>query len=206
MVYQCSLQDTRRMNVALTRARSSLFILGNASTLERSNATWGSIVQDARERSALLDVSEWSCSSQTSGLTSPQVDESYFSTIDVSSPKQGSPKRPAQSRQLKKASPAQPPPTNLQTPRQLKASKSLTSPSRTRQPLDSSNPTAPVNEAPSNTQASIPVKRGLANVEGEGSSNHSSSGPPPKKPKKTNKAPQLFIPKPVKVSLIILSY
>lgn len=44
------------MNVALTRAKSSLFILGNAPTLERSDATWRDIVLDARTRSLLMDV------------------------------------------------------------------------------------------------------------------------------------------------------
>lgn len=44
------------MNVALTRAKSSLFILGNAATLERSDETWKLIVQDARTRSMLLNV------------------------------------------------------------------------------------------------------------------------------------------------------
>jgi senataxin len=44
------------MNVALTRAKSSVFILGNAATLERSDQNWKAIVQDARERSALVDV------------------------------------------------------------------------------------------------------------------------------------------------------
>jgi hypothetical protein len=49
--------DTRRMNVALTRAKSSLFILGNSATLERSDDNWRAIVDDARQRSFLLDVS-----------------------------------------------------------------------------------------------------------------------------------------------------
>ncbi|KIY46559.1 hypothetical protein FISHEDRAFT_10623, partial [Fistulina hepatica ATCC 64428] len=50
------MSDTRRMNVALTRARSSLFIVGNAPTLERSDKTWADIVKDARERNLLTDV------------------------------------------------------------------------------------------------------------------------------------------------------
>jgi senataxin len=45
------------MNVALTRAKSSLFILGNAATLERSNKTWQAIVSDARSREVFHNVS-----------------------------------------------------------------------------------------------------------------------------------------------------
>ncbi|KDN35153.1 hypothetical protein RSAG8_11841, partial [Rhizoctonia solani AG-8 WAC10335] len=41
------LADERRMNVALTRSRSSLFILGHAATLERCNATWKTDVEDS---------------------------------------------------------------------------------------------------------------------------------------------------------------
>ncbi|KAG1785943.1 SEN1 N terminal-domain-containing protein [Suillus plorans] len=50
------LSDVRRMNVAITRARSSLFILGHAPTLERSDENWRKIVQDARERSLLTEA------------------------------------------------------------------------------------------------------------------------------------------------------
>lgn len=44
------------MNVALTRAKASLFILGNAPTLERSDENWRNIVLDARQRLSLTDV------------------------------------------------------------------------------------------------------------------------------------------------------
>ncbi|CAK9786073.1 hypothetical protein CC85DRAFT_326715 [Cutaneotrichosporon oleaginosum] len=49
------LKDFRRMNVALTRAKSTLFVLGNASTLERSDPRWNTIVGDARERGLLVN-------------------------------------------------------------------------------------------------------------------------------------------------------
>ncbi|KAF7973741.1 hypothetical protein HWV62_14318 [Athelia sp. TMB] len=50
------LSDLRRMNVAMTRAKSSLFILGHAATLERSDETWREIVGNARARSLLLEA------------------------------------------------------------------------------------------------------------------------------------------------------
>ncbi|XP_057535816.1 uncharacterized protein LOC130813918 isoform X2 [Amaranthus tricolor] len=47
--------DIRRMNVALTRARLSLWILGNARTLEK-NSDWAALLEDARERNLIISV------------------------------------------------------------------------------------------------------------------------------------------------------
>ncbi|KAF9327020.1 DEAD-box type RNA helicase [Podila minutissima] len=49
------LADVRRMNVALTRARQSLFILGHADTLRRETI-WGDLVQDAESRGLFTKV------------------------------------------------------------------------------------------------------------------------------------------------------
>ncbi|XVF23314.1 hypothetical protein REPUB_Repub13aG0026900 [Reevesia pubescens] len=47
--------DVRRMNVALTRARLSLWILGNARTLQ-TNANWAALVKDANQRNLVLSI------------------------------------------------------------------------------------------------------------------------------------------------------
>ncbi|XP_048504294.1 uncharacterized protein LOC104908674 isoform X3 [Beta vulgaris subsp. vulgaris] len=47
--------DIRRMNVALTRARLSLWILGNARTLQK-NSDWAALLKDAKERNLLISV------------------------------------------------------------------------------------------------------------------------------------------------------
>lgn len=49
------LSDTRRMNVALTRARSSLFVLGDSKALQ-ANEHWKKLVEDASERGFLREV------------------------------------------------------------------------------------------------------------------------------------------------------
>lgn len=49
------LSDVRRMNVALTRARSSLFVLGDAKAL-RTNEHWRKLVDDAQERGHYKEV------------------------------------------------------------------------------------------------------------------------------------------------------
>ncbi|KAI9601419.1 hypothetical protein H4Q26_001237 [Puccinia striiformis f. sp. tritici PST-130] len=47
--------DIRRMNVALTRAKSSMFIIGNRSILSQ-DPTWKALVEDAAGRSAISEV------------------------------------------------------------------------------------------------------------------------------------------------------
>jgi len=49
------LADERRLNVALTRAKSILVIIGHAPTLERSKA-WAALLDHVRERDCLLNV------------------------------------------------------------------------------------------------------------------------------------------------------
>ncbi|XP_061347141.1 helicase SEN1-like [Gastrolobium bilobum] len=44
------LSNRRRTNVALTRARYCLWIIGNASTLSNSDSVWGKVVLDAKKR------------------------------------------------------------------------------------------------------------------------------------------------------------
>lgn len=50
------LADMRRMNVGLTRAKCSLFVLGHARSLSNSEY-WGDLVRDAENRSLITDVS-----------------------------------------------------------------------------------------------------------------------------------------------------
>ncbi|KAG6376985.1 putative senataxin [Boletus reticuloceps] len=93
------LADVRRMNVALTRAKSSLFILGNTATLERSDADWKEIVNNARTRSLLTDA-----------------DASYFTEpTHVQSARPASPTKASKQRPV----PKPPEPVDLVTPQSM---------------------------------------------------------------------------------------
>merc|ERR1719499_426904 len=47
------LSDTRRINVAITRAKYALWIIGNATFLQEANATWKSLIDDVLDRDLL---------------------------------------------------------------------------------------------------------------------------------------------------------
>jgi senataxin len=103
------------MNVALTRAKSSLFVLGNAPTLERSDATWKDIVLDARSRSALFDVRIFPLTLPTVSNFA-QTDSTYFTRPTTNQPSALlSPTKEA------KVVPSVPVPSDLVTPREFKS-------------------------------------------------------------------------------------
>eukprot|EP01024_Parvocaulis_polyphysoides_P057026 TRINITY_DN60505_c0_g1_i1.p1 TRINITY_DN60505_c0_g1~~TRINITY_DN60505_c0_g1_i1.p1 ORF type:complete len:173 (-),score=13.71 TRINITY_DN60505_c0_g1_i1:179-697(-) len=49
------LSDVRRMNVAFTRAKRSLWVIGHSETLE-SNEAWGAFLQDMNQRGLVVDA------------------------------------------------------------------------------------------------------------------------------------------------------
>lgn len=115
------------MNVAITRSRSSLFIVGNSATLERSDETWKGIIEDARLRSCHVDVVrnfEDQAGRQKLKTGPNQPDLSYFSApIAAKAP----PSRPPISKPNSSDVSATPnlPGTPLLTPKQMKSSLSL---------------------------------------------------------------------------------
>ncbi|KAI0670809.1 SEN1 N terminal-domain-containing protein [Trametes maxima] len=100
------LRDVRRMNVALTRAKASLFVMGHAATLERSDEMWRKIVEDARSRSCLVDA-------DVAYFTSPATAPQSTPASQPSKQTKSAPKPPPL------ASPAIP--ADLTTPQELKS-------------------------------------------------------------------------------------
>ncbi|TKW14788.1 hypothetical protein SEVIR_5G190200v4 [Setaria viridis] len=52
------LSDNHRTNVALTRARHCLWILGNANILSKSGTIWAALVHDAKQRECLINATD----------------------------------------------------------------------------------------------------------------------------------------------------
>ncbi|KAK4047450.1 hypothetical protein OIO90_006196 [Microbotryomycetes sp. JL221] len=79
------LKDTRRMNVALTRARSSLFVLGDGQKL-RQNKFWSNLVVDAESRGlfSTVDVNTFaSVSTAKPPTVKATVSKSKVKPVDV---------------------------------------------------------------------------------------------------------------------------
>jgi len=83
------LSDIRRMNVGLTRAKSSLFILGNAQSLLR-NEFWGKLVRDAKTRGVFTDGNIQGMLNKATRIFDPSVREVILPMamdIDVEEPR-----------------------------------------------------------------------------------------------------------------------
>ncbi|TCD66618.1 DEAD-box type RNA helicase [Steccherinum ochraceum] len=176
------LSDVRRMNVALTRAKSSVFVLGNAATLERSDENWRSIVADARQRSCLVEVS---------------TDVRYFTA--PAGPQPTSPAKTIKSA-AKPSQDTPAPPANLLTPQQLAANNRSVS-GKGREPVAASSSSSSSNAPPPVPPAPpvIPQKR-RPDEEDEPpprpNGDHMRDRPPPKpKVKRQKQASSMFIPK-----------
>lgn len=52
------LSNRQRTNVALTRARYSLWILGSGSTLSKSESVWKKLIDDAKSRGCYFEADE----------------------------------------------------------------------------------------------------------------------------------------------------
>ncbi|KAJ3847326.1 SEN1 N terminal-domain-containing protein [Lentinula lateritia] len=179
-------KDIRRMNVAITRAKSSLFILGNAATLERSNETWRGIVADSKARNLFAEV-----------------DVSYFttpSTMVTGTPLTGT--SPRKSKQTKPVLPA-PQHPDLSTPKELKAAALINTPKPSSSeplPLDDAAP-IPLDKQKGKRMLEEmadpkPDSSHIKSVPPASSANNAHPPPLPHPPRKRPKqGPALFIPK-----------
>lgn len=172
------LADVRRMNVALTRAKSSVFIVGHAPTLERSDKFWAQIIVDARERSCLIQAN-------IKYFTTPDTEQKQNTVVQKKSPKA-------------LAASAAAIPLDLATPQQFKAAVDRTlvskipsqstggeteAPKGAKQKLSSTEmpPPAPVQPQPQPQHQPRPPPH--------------DRGPPKPPPHKKKKETSIFIPK-----------
>jgi senataxin len=125
------------MNVALTRARASLFVLGHCPTLERSDKTWKDIITDARERGCLVEVSasETHCDAQKLNDSLPQANVNLF----TGPMRKASPKPPPKTPK-KVAIESQPIPTTIVATRSIGSQGKTTSTSLQRPHVSPSDP------------------------------------------------------------------
>lgn len=109
------------MNVALTRARSSLFVLGNKIALGQ-NQKWGALLSDAEERKCLLDEFFPTSDNLICLISVPiHVDASIFNASN--SPVKTTKASPAVTKRKSQVASA-PAPEGLMTPKELSTSMS----------------------------------------------------------------------------------
>ena len=144
------LPDRRRINVGITRSRCSLYIVGNAPTLQRCNETWKAIIDDAQSRSCLVDVVRCFSMIMVLAVTRTQPDLTYFTVRE--SVQKATPKKAARGPRSPKApaplpSPIQPDDIDLFSPKNAKTSgkrkhSSIEIPSDILSDMKSDNPSA----------------------------------------------------------------
>jgi len=145
------LRDERRMNVALTRAKCSLFVLGHAPTLERSDENWRSLIQDARKRSLLLDVNS-SFFTSAGAIPAPRPTSRVLSPGTKTLP-------PRPSKALEQSNATSPTKLDLMTPAQMR-SKAVNLPTEAglasrRHGSSSNTPTTATGDIPASNPASV---------------------------------------------------
>nr|GEW37032.1 UvrD-like helicase, ATP-binding domain, P-loop containing nucleoside triphosphate hydrolase [Tanacetum cinerariifolium] len=69
------ISSPQRTNVALTRAKHCLWILGNERTLTNSESVWSELVYDARNRSCLFDAADDECLRSAIIATKKELEE-----------------------------------------------------------------------------------------------------------------------------------
>ncbi|KAH7909030.1 SEN1 N terminal-domain-containing protein [Hygrophoropsis aurantiaca] len=179
------LADTRRMNVALTRAKSSVYILGNAPTLERSDENWRNIVHDARSRSFLTDA-------DVSYFTAPNKGGAISHLPPSTKPVKSQPQPPPP--------PKPPSPLGLATPKEMAATSSTRpiSTSKTMHNLEtlpSEVLPEPVEKSqPQNHKRQLDVSKDELSKPSTSTAQETRMKPPPAKRQKKEKG-SIFIPK-----------